>query len=158
MNTVELLQYSLDTAFELFGQVTADLTQEQADWQPPGEASSIGAIYSHIVTYVDFLLEKIFVPFDDTEFRKPAPPPEILMQDVQVELSDLHKHAGELKKAYQDWLSSLTPADLDVEIETSVGPLNVGQTIEFYVIWHINVHCGEISVLKGCQGATGYPF
>jgi len=42
MNTVELLQYSLGFAFEILGQVTADLTQEQADWAPPGAASTIG--------------------------------------------------------------------------------------------------------------------
>jgi len=38
MNTVELIQYSLDIAFDILGQVTADLTQEQADWKPPGVA------------------------------------------------------------------------------------------------------------------------
>jgi hypothetical protein len=157
MNTVELIQYSLATAFELLGEVTADLSQEQADWKPPGKASSIGSIYSHLITYVDFLLEKIFIPFDDTEFRKP-PPPQIIMQDVQGELSDLHKRTGEVQKAYHDWLSSLTPADMDAEIETSVGPLNVGQTLEFYIVWHINVHCGEIAALKGCQGGKGYPW
>ena len=157
MNTVELVSYSLDKAFELLDQVTADLTQEQADWQPPGEASSIGSIYSHLLTYINHLLEKVFIPFDDTEFQKP-PPPDILMQAVQVDLHDLHKRAGEVRKAYLDWLSSLTPADLDGEIVTSVGPLTVGQTLEFYIVWHINVHCGEIAALKGCQGAKGYPW
>jgi hypothetical protein len=70
----------------------------------------------------------------------------------------LHKHADELKNAYQDWLSSLSPADLDVEMETSVGPLNVGQTVELFIVWHINVHCGEISAIKGCQNLKGYPW
>jgi hypothetical protein len=27
-----------------------------------------------------------------------------------------------------------------------------------YVIWHINVHCGEIAALKGLQGLAGYPW
>jgi len=34
----------------------------------------------------------------------------------------------------------------------------MGQLMETFVMWHINVHCGGISALKGCQGAKGYPF
>jgi len=156
MNTVELLQHSLDFAFEVLGLVTADLTQEQADWQPPGIANSITANYSHILAYMDWILEGILIPYDDSPFLDP--PPEIVLQDVQVELSDLHKRAGGLRKAYMDWLSSLTPADLDMELKTTIGPLNLGKTVELYVVWHINVHCGEISAIKGCQGAKGYPW
>lgn len=156
MNKVELLQHSLDFAFEVLGLVTADLTQEQADWQPPGIASSITANYSHINTYMDWILEEILLPCEDSRFSDP--PPEIIMHNVQAELSDLKKHAVNIRKAYQDWFSSLTPSDLDVELMTSVGPLNVGQTVELYVTWHINVHCGEISAIKGCQGLKGYPW
>jgi hypothetical protein len=29
---------------------------------------------------------------------------------------------------------------------------------EFFIIWHINVHAGEIYALKGCQGLKGYPW
>ena len=34
MNTIELTQFALGNAFGILGQVTADLTQEQADWLP----------------------------------------------------------------------------------------------------------------------------
>ena len=53
MNTVELLQHSLGSAFGILGQVTADLTQEQADWQPPGIANPIGAMYWHTISGAD---------------------------------------------------------------------------------------------------------
>ena len=43
MNTVELTQYALGNAFDILGQVVADMTQEQADWIPPGCANPIGA-------------------------------------------------------------------------------------------------------------------
>ena len=39
-----------------------------------------------------------------------------------------------------------------------IGDYNLGRFLEFFVIWHINVHCGEISALKGCQGLEGYPW
>jgi hypothetical protein len=34
----------------------------------------------------------------------------------------------------------------------------VAHVLDLFVVWHINAHCGEISALKGCQGAKGYPF
>ena len=158
MNTVELLQYSLGFAFDVFDQVTADLTQEQADWTPPGVASSIGTIYSHLVTYLDNTMQKIFIAQDFALLAVP-PPPEIMMRDVQVDdLPTLRERAKNVRVAAQDWLSSLTPADLEIKRETSIGELDLGQMLEAFVIWHINVHCGEISALKGCQGAKGYPF
>ena len=157
MNTVELTQYTLSSAFNILEQVVADLTQEQADWTPPGTVSTIGAIYSHTITYVDFILQEACIGQSDAVFAEP-PPEEIRMREVQVELSTLHAYAGEVETAFHDWLSSLTPRDLEREMETSVGTLNLGQLLEVYIIWHINVHCGEISALKGCQGLQGYPW
>ncbi len=157
MNTVDLLQYSLGFAFEILGEVTADLTQEQADWAPPGTTSSISANYSHILTHVDFFVQKFCIEQDHAEFQKP-PPAEIMMRDVQVELSELHEQARKVRTAAQDWLSTVTPADMERKIETSIGELCFGEMLEAYVIWHINAHCGEIAALKGCQGLKGYPW
>jgi hypothetical protein len=53
MNTVGLLHHSLGFAFELLEQLVSDLTQDQAEWQPPGKANPISALYWHIVAYVD---------------------------------------------------------------------------------------------------------
>ena len=53
MNTVGLIHHSLGFAFDLLEQLVVDLTQEQADWLPPGNANPIGALYWHIVGYVD---------------------------------------------------------------------------------------------------------
>lgn len=53
MNTVELIHFSLGFAFEILEGLVSDLTQEQADWQPPGKANPIAALYWHTVAYVD---------------------------------------------------------------------------------------------------------
>ncbi len=158
MNTVELTQYSLDCAFDILGQVTADLTQEQADWKPPGVASTIGAIYSHIITYVDYFVQNYCIEGKPATESVESRPEALKMQDVQVDLSELHELAGNVKNKTQVWLSSLTPADLSRKIDTAIGELTVGQMLDVFLVWHINVHCGEISALKGCQGAKGYPW
>lgn len=158
MNTVELLEYSLDTAFFLLSQVTADLTQEQIDWQPPGVVNTIGSIYSHILSYVDWFIQDLCID------QKPFPESveSALMEHglchVQADLAETHESAGALLEKAKGWLSSLTPADLEIIRNTTIGELNQGKMVEAYIIWHINVHCGEISALKGCQGLKGYPF
>mgnify|MGYP001104908383 CR=1 FL=1 len=157
MNTLELLQYSLDTAFDILGFVTADLTQEQTDWKPPGVASSIGSIMSHINAYVNFFVREVCIGKKYEIFTSPLPP-EVMMKAVQVDILDMHERTKNLRKLTSEWLSTLTPEDLEVEVESNIGTINVGQMIEAYIIWHINVHCGEISCLKGCQGAKGYPW
>jgi hypothetical protein len=158
MNTVELLQFSLGAAFDVLSWVTADLTQEQADWRPPGTANTIGSIYSHILSYVDFYVRNYCIegkPQPETVESRPA---ELWMQDVQVDLSELHAFAGQVRSTAQNWLSSLTPKDLEHRTRTTAGELNEGQALELFIIWHINAHCGEISALKGCQGLKGYPW
>jgi hypothetical protein len=66
MNTVELIHHSLVFAFELLEHLVSDLTQEQADWLPPGNANPIGALYWHIIGYVDQVVhEWCMEPFVD---------------------------------------------------------------------------------------------
>ena len=157
MNTLDLLQYSLNTSFEVLTYVTNDLTQEQVDWEPPGVANSIGSILSHLVTYLDLFIREIYIK-ERYEFLITGPPQEIIMRHIQVDLHELQERKNQIITFAEDWLSSLTPQDLEAELETAIGNINVAQMIEAYIIWHINVHCGEISLLKGCQGAKGYPW
>jgi hypothetical protein len=171
MNTIELLQYSLDNALSILGQVTADLTQEQADWTPPGTANPIGSLYWHTISSVDMVVhgwglgetpifqkeewQKKVVVSSAAEERKDHPPE---IRETCVDLAMLRKYEKVVVAANQDWLTSLTPEDLERKVETPIGELNLAQMIESFIVWHINAHCGEISALKGCQGARGYPF
>lgn len=173
MNTVELLQFSLGNAFAILGQVTADLTQEQADWQPPGIANPIGGMYWHALSSVDYIVYKWCLGQEPLSERDgwreraltvSAPEPEhggdylAYLRAIRVDLPTVHEYAQAVNGAVQGWLGTLTPEDLERKMETPVGELNLGQLLETFVIWHINAHCGEISALKGCQGAKGYPF
>jgi hypothetical protein len=158
MNTVELLQFSLGAAFDILSSVTADLTREQADWRPPGTANTIGSIYSHILTYVDYYVRNYFIEGRPQPVTVESRPAELWMQDVQVDLSKLHAYAAEVLSTALNWLSTLAPEDLEHRSLTTAGEINEGQALELFIIWHINAHCGEISALKGCQGLKGYPW
>jgi hypothetical protein len=173
MNTVELLQYSLGNAFGILDQVTGDLTQEQADWTPPGIANPIGAMYWHTLSSVDEIVHRWCLgqePLGERdEWRESAlavsvPEPEpggdylAYMQAIRVDLPALRDYAQAVADTTQGWLGSLVPEDLERDVKTPIGEMNLGQLLETFVVWHINAHCGEISALKGCQGARGYPF
>jgi hypothetical protein len=173
MNTVELIQYSLGNAFGILGQVVADLTQEQADWAPPGIANPIGTTYWHAVSSVDEIVSK-WIRGENPLCQEGGWREKVLivsvpepghggdygayMRAIRVDIAVLHAYTKAVAEAVQCWLASLAPQDLERELETPVGKLSVGQMLETFVIWHINAHCGEIAALKGCLGAKGYPF
>lgn len=173
MDTVELIQYSLGNAFGILEQVVADLTQEQADWIPPGIANPIGALYWHAVSSMDHIVHGWCMgqaPLSERDgwrekvLTVSAPEPEhggdylAYMRVIRVDLPVLHEYAQAVAGAAQGWLASLTPEDLERRVDTPIGELNLAQMLETFVVWHVNAHCGEISALKGCQGTRGYPF
>jgi hypothetical protein len=173
MNTVELIEYSLDNAIGILGQVTGDLSQDQADWLPPGIANPIGATYWHAASSVDSIVHvwcRGQQPLSDTAgwrdkvLAHSVPEPEhggdwqTYMRSIRVDLPVLHEYSRVVGAAVKEWLASLTVEDLDRTLETPVGELSLGQVLTTFVIWHIDAHCGEIASLKGCQGAQGYPF
>jgi len=173
VNTVELTQYALTNAFDILGQVVGDLTQEQANWIPSGCANPIGASYWHAVSGADEVMCRWVLGQEPLHQREgwrdkvlavSAPEPEgeegwlAWMQTIRVDLLFLHEYTKATAAMLDTWLGSLTPADLDRTIKTPIGDHNLAEVVETFVVWHINAHCGEISALKGCLGAKGYPF
>ena len=54
MSTSSLIREQLKNAHDWFEGTVEGVTQEQADWQPPGTAHSIGSGYAHAVaSFVD---------------------------------------------------------------------------------------------------------
>ena len=81
-----------------------------------------------------------------------------MREGLQVDLNALHDYARATAQALQGFVTTLRPEDLERSIPTPIGDYKLGPFLEYFVIWHINVHCGEIAALKGCQGLKGYPW
>ena len=170
MNTVELVQFAMGNALGILGQVMADVTPEMADWTPPGTANPIGGLYWHTLSSADAVVfgwgagqPPLYAREGWGERIVGAPPPEgdfhpAELFNATVDLAAAHEYATAVSGAIQAWLATLTPDDLDRTMETPIGELTIGQMLITFVVWHIDAHCGEISALKGCQGAKGYPF
>ena len=175
MDTVGLIHHTMGFAFQLLEQVVSDLTQEQTDWMPPGNANPIGALYWHTVAYCDQLVhewgmgqaplrhsagwqEKVVIASPPENPEDPHWDLRNAREDLRVDLPALHDYARATAQALKSWAAALTLEDMAHPMSTPIGDYRLDLWIEIFVIWHINAHCGEIAALKGCQGLKGYPW
>ena len=177
MEAITLLRQQLQSAHQWFEGTMADVTQEQMDWLPPGNANPLGASYMHVIASEDMIVQGMLrqaAPLMMTTWAgrtgasipQPAPGPDwthysTWTHNVHVDLGQAREYAQAVYTASADYLASLKSADLDREMDLSgvgMGKANLGWVIANLMIGHCHDLMGEISVLKGIQGAKGYPF
>ncbi len=174
MGAVDLVRSQYKGAHDLLEATMQDVTPELAHWAPPGIANPLGASYVHIVGAEDFLLSSMVretKPLAATSFAgkmgvsEPPPGPGPGLDEwarrVKVDLPQLRDYAQAVYKQTDDWLATLSAADLDKPIDMSgfgMGQQPMSTLVAGIIIQHINNHLGEIACLKGLQGAKGYPY
>jgi hypothetical protein len=176
---VTLLREQLQSAQRLLEGTMESVTAEQAHWSPPGVANPIGASYAHIVLgqdgAVNGMLREAAPLFATTWAGKvgvaelpPGPDPGApgfpdwagWARRARIDLPALRKYAQAVYAASDEYLASLSDADLGRPVDVSAlgrGSMTVKQLLTRGVIGNALTHCGEISCLKGLQGAKGYP-
>lgn len=171
MDAVSLLSAQIKQTHEIVQATVADLTPEQAHWAPGGKANGIAALFVHTVSGEDLFLNMMTgrQPLamgafaGKTGASEPHP-----MGDygdwaarVKVDLPALSEYARAVFKNTEEYVVGLSPEDLDREIDLSsagMGKMSLGAFIAMTGVIHPSNHIGEISCLKGQQGAKGYPF
>src|SRR6266542_1364151 len=157
----------------------ADVTPEQAHYAPPGRANPIGATFAHLVCSEDVIVNGMLrqqAPLsasthtDSTGLSEPMPMPgsadwseayAAWARRVHIDLPALKAYGRAVYAATDAYLESLTDIDLDRELDLSAvgfGKQKLSWMLNFLVLNHIGTETGEISALKGIQGAKGYPF
>jgi hypothetical protein len=155
----------------------ADVTQAQADYAPPGIANPLGATYAHVVWSEDMAVQGMFrqmPPLFASSWQgrtglsepMPTPGPEWVnypawTRRVKIDLPTLREYAQAVAAETDSWIASLSESDLDRELDLSgagLGQHTLGTAIALVIANHLGTETGEISVLKGIQGARGYPF
>ena len=171
MTAIATHRTALKWAFELLEMTMAGVTQEQADWPPPGNANSISATYAHAVCALDGVVNGLFrggAPLFATSWagKTGVSDPQIIStpewaRSVRLELDRARAYA---QAAYADldaYIAGLSETDLARELDLSMAGLGT-RTLDWclsaLVTGHLNNMAGEISCLKGIQGAKGYPF
>jgi len=174
---VALLRDQVKEAIQWLEGVTADLTPEDAHWKPPGTALPAGAVYAHAVTAMDAVVNAILkggAPLFAAEWAgktglselPPGPDPAkpgmpdwtAWSRSVKIDLAIHRRYAKAVQAAIDDYLATLSDADLGRPIDLSA--LGFGRvTVEFLlnnaVLGHAFSHGGEIACLKGLRGKKG---
>ena len=154
----------------------ADVTQAQADYLPPGIANPLGATYAHVVWSEDMVVQGMLrqAPplFASTWSGRtglsepmPSPGPEwanyaAWTRRVKIDLEALRQYARAVAAQTDAWIAGLGDEELDRPLDLSgagFGQHTLGTAIALLLANHLGTETGEISVLKGIQGARGYP-
>ena len=176
ITAVALLRQQLKQAQEFLKMTLNDVTPEQAHWAPPGTANPLGATYAHLTigedAFVNGMLKRS-APLaagswaSKVGVSEPPPPPfppkpwDEWGRRVQVDLGALSQYGQAVFAATDDYLASLVDADLSAPIDLSavgLGQQTLAWVISNGVLGHRLSHWGEVSCLKGLQGAKGFPF
>jgi len=171
LNAVDYLRMDLSWAHELLELVMQDVTQDQLNWHPQGTANPIGATYAHAVCSEDAVIQGLLrgVPWMmNSSWEGKTGISELQFHSdfdwarrVVVDLPAAREYAQAVYKASDDCLASLSDADLDRQLDLTdldFGMRSVGWVLSSLAISHLNNMTGEISALKGVQGAKGYPW
>jgi hypothetical protein len=172
MDSITLLRQQISTAHEWLEGTMADVTAEQADWAPPGKANPLGASYAHAVVSEDLIINGMLrggtplflgewagktgqsVPHPHEDWSQYA----AWARDVRLDLPATRAYAQAVYAATDAYLAGLTPEDLDREVNLFGMSQSLGATLGNFVAGHCHDMMGEISCLKGLQGARAFPF
>jgi hypothetical protein len=177
MDAVTLLRAQFQTAHQFMEETMADVTPAMAHWLPPGRANPLGASYAHVLFGEDMIIQGVLkqtAPLfagswaDRLGVSEPMPMPSAGGEEyyawthrVQVDLDALRAYGQAVYAATDEYVAALTPADLDRLLDLSsagMGEVNLAWVVSNLAVGHIHDLMGEISCLKGLQGARGYPF
>ncbi len=175
MDAISLLRQQVEEAREVLDGTMADVTPQQVHWSPPGKANPLGATYAHTIMSEDMVVNGILkggAPLAMSTFAgkvgisEPYPMPgqgDLFewAKRVKVDLPALREYGKAVRVATDAYLTSLSPGDLEKPLDLSnlgLGQRTVGWMLTTILLTHGSNHCGEISCLKGIQGAKGYPF
>ncbi len=179
MSQISVLREQFRSAHEFLEGTMEGVAREQAHWQPPGKALPIGAHYGHVVVLEDFaiggmlsatqpLFARLWAGKTGFSPLPPLPRPDVpgipawdeWARTLKVDLPVARSYARAVYEATDQFLAALAEATLDRPLDLSglgVGQRTVGWFLTNPVLANINMHCGEISCLKGLQGTRGYP-
>jgi uncharacterized damage-inducible protein DinB len=168
MNGSETIRTAISHAHGWFDGTCADLTSEQASFVPAGTAHPISEIVTHVLQSEDMIVnsmiqgqpsiwesagwgEKLGLPNVAQHTQEQA-------KSFTADLQALQPYKEAVYASVQAFAEALTEEELDREIEFGEMKMRVADALTNALLGNTLAHTGEISALKGVQGATGYPF
>jgi hypothetical protein len=169
MNGVEVTRSALDASHRWFSGTIADLTPELTNFLPPGKVHPIGELVVHTINAEDYFInqrlrggstvwerggwgENLGLPFMLQHDEQAS-------RDFRCDLLALQPYIDAVFSETSAYVDALGDADLDRTLPMGpLGDMRAGDIIQFFIVGNTLAHTGEISAIKGLQGAKGYPF
>jgi len=176
LTALQLIKDQLKEAHSQFEATVADIKSEHLHTLPGGKALPLGSLVAHLVFSEDVIVNGMILkkhPLYTTTWKEKtgvsAPLPAMddkwktahweWSQTVKVRLPQLLKYMRAVFETTEKYVASLKNDDLEKEIDLgSWGKKPLSNLLVGFVIAHTNNLTGEISAIKGVNGAQGYPF
>jgi len=175
MDALDLLRYQVKETYAWLEMTVGDVTEDQANWHPPGVANSIGAVYAHTMIAADVGFNSQFhggMPLVAKEFAGRVGLSEMHLggfdwhewaSRLHVDWQALREYGRAVDRCVKGYLETITMDELARSCDMSAGGPQLGTWtgLEFYNvhgIGHPRLHGGEIACLKGLQGHPAWTF
>lgn len=171
----QILLNQLKTAHSTLEQTMDGVTDEVANYMPPGKANPIAGTYAHLVFSEDFFVQGLLrkkQSLEETAFKDKTGASTVQptdweveypkwLREVKIDVKQFRAYAKAVFAESEAYVATLTDEDLEKEVDLSalgMGTRKVHDFIANLISGHAYPIMGEISVLKGIQGLKGYPF
>ena len=176
LTALQLVKDQLKDAHTTFENIVIDIKSAHLHRLPEGKALPLGSLVAHLVFSEDVIIHGMLLgkaPLYTTTWKGktgaslPLPAMdekwkaahEEWSRTVKVKLPELLKYTKAVFSATEKYVSTLKDKDLEKEIDLgSWGKKSVVNLLTGFIIAHTNSLIGEISAIKGVNGAKGYPF
>ena len=171
MNAVDVVKLAYAGSHMWYQGTIGNVTADQANHAPPGVAHPIGELAVHILQCEDGMINmaiqgKPMIWERDGWGDKLGIPlmmnlPPAAARDYKCDAQALQEYAQAVYKNTEEYLNSLTPGDLDGELDLTamdMGKMKLGEFLMTMLLGNNYAHTGEISAIKGMLGRKGYPF
>lgn len=172
MNEAETFRWMVKDTREFLEATLAEVSPEQALWQPDGPPSSIAGQYAHVVVAQDMGLQPFlegWTPLIASEWLGRAgisEPPVPLgapwgeWAAQQFDFAALRLYAQAVYAASDDCFRSLDDSVMERSVDLTAAGFGV-QSTRFLLfngwVTNVSLHTGEIACIKGLMQRRGYP-
>ena len=160
------LQTLVRTANRSVLKVMEGVTQEHADWLPPGTSNPIGSTYLHIAMGLDMNISTMLEEQPRIwerehwaeKFGLPADAQLVSFDKLAIDLPLAREYHARVMQQINAYFDRMTETDLARVVPSWRGTVTVADALSLFMAFHTLQHLGEISAVKGYQGLKGFLF
>ena len=164
MKAIDYVKLQTEQAFGLLKMAADGMDDAPYNLDGPGTSNAAAKSHVHALASTDFFVmnkakgaDMLWPPFA-SKHGLPANAQEIWGFSGTIPAAAIKEYAGEIQKATTDYISTLSDADLDREVDTQFfGKQSMAFLLQLAAM-HCAGHAGDVAAVKGAHGLKGLPF